>query len=104
MEFSGPNGPLEVMIDGQKFTDPITELPHVGATELWRLIDNTVDGHPIHFHLVNFQVVSRQTFNQTAYDAAWMALNGGQLPFPNTTQNVDLNLYLTGSPNACPAR
>ncbi len=103
VEFEGPNGPLEVTIDGQKFTSPISELPHVGATEVWRLIDDTIDGHPIHFHLVNFQVVSRQAYNQTAYDAAWMALNGGQLPFANATKNVDLSQYLIGSPTPCPA-
>ena len=72
----------------------------MNATEVWRIIDDTIDGHPIHWHLVNVQVVSRQAFNQSAYDADWLALNGGQLPFPNATKNVNLNNYLIGSPVA----
>jgi spore coat protein A len=97
-EWTGPNGPLMVTIDGQQFSSPMTEMPHVGATEVWRIIDDTIDGHPIHLHLVNFQIISRQAFNMTAYDTAWMALNGGQLPFPIATKNVDLSQYLIGSP------
>jgi spore coat protein A, manganese oxidase len=85
-------------VDGQRFSSPISEYPVTGSTELWRIIDNTGDAHPIHLHLVNFQVVSRQGFNSTLYDAAWMALNGGQLPFPTATQNVDLNPFLVGAP------
>jgi spore coat protein A len=95
-EWQGPNGPQMVTIDGQQFSSPISEQPRLGATEIWRIIDDTVDGHPIHIHLVNFQVVSRQAYNQSAYDADWLALNGGQLPFPNATKNVNLNNYLIG--------
>jgi spore coat protein A len=97
-EWTGPNGPLMVTLDGQQYSSPMTELPHVGATEVWRIIDDTIDGHPIHLHLVNYQLVSRQDFNATAYDNAWMALNGGVLPFANPTQNVDLTQFLIGSP------
>jgi spore coat protein A len=96
-EWEGPNGPLMVTIDGQQYSSPISETPYVGATEIWRIIDDTPDGHPIHLHMVNFQILSRQAFNQTAYDAAWMALNGGQLPFPSATQNVDLTQFLIGN-------
>lgn len=99
-EWNGANGPQMVTLDGQQYSSPISELPHAGATEIWRIIDDTVDGHPIHWHLVNVQVISRQAFNATAYDADWLALNGGQLPFANPTKNVDLNNYLIGSPVA----
>jgi FtsP/CotA-like multicopper oxidase with cupredoxin domain len=97
-EWEGPNGPEMVTIDGQQYSSPVSELPKVGATEVWRIIDDTADGHPIHWHLVNVQVVQRQAYNQTNYDADWMALNGGQLPFPAATKNVNLDNYLIGSP------
>jgi FtsP/CotA-like multicopper oxidase with cupredoxin domain len=32
------------------------------ATETWELWNHTVDGHPIHLHLVKFKVVNREPF------------------------------------------
>jgi spore coat protein A, manganese oxidase len=60
----GSPNPLEWM-------DPVTENPAVGSTEVWELYNFTADGHPIHVHLVQFQVVSRQPF-----DTATGALTG----------------------------
>jgi len=34
-----------------------------GNTEVWQIANLTADTHPIHFHLVNVQVISRQPFN-----------------------------------------
>ncbi|HEY3419598.1 MAG TPA: multicopper oxidase [Methanomassiliicoccales archaeon] len=97
-EWQGPNGPQMVTLDGQQYSNPISELPHVNATEIWKIVDDTVDGHPIHWHLVNVQVIERQAYNQSKYDTDWLALNGGQLPFTSPTKNVNLNNYLIGSP------
>ena len=52
-------------IDGRGFMQmgvPITEVIRLNDTEEWNIINDTVDAHPIHLHLVAFQVVSRQTF------------------------------------------
>jgi len=38
---------------------PITENPALGATEIWEIHNFTVDAHPIHVHMVMFQVVDR---------------------------------------------
>ena len=97
VEWQGPNGPQMVILNGQQYSSPISEEPVTGATEIWQIIDNTGDAHPLHIHLVNFQVVSRQEYNQSAYDADWLALNG-PLPFNHTTRNLDLTKYLLGSP------
>ncbi len=40
--------------------DPITENPAVGATEVWEMHNFTADAHPIHIHLVQFEVVGRE--------------------------------------------
>ncbi|OPY30998.1 MAG: multicopper oxidase [Methanomassiliicoccales archaeon PtaU1.Bin124] len=96
-EWMGPNGPQMVTVDGQQYSSPISEAPQVGATEIWRLIDNTGDAHPMHLHLVNFQVVSRQAYDQATYDTDWMALNG-PLPFSHPTLNLNLENYLLGTP------
>jgi spore coat protein A len=45
------------------WSDPIATNPAVGATETWELWNHTVDGHPIHLHLVKFKVVNRQVFD-----------------------------------------
>jgi spore coat protein A, manganese oxidase len=39
-----------------------TEVVNLGNTEVWRIFNLTADTHPIHFHLVNVQVVARQPF------------------------------------------
>jgi cold shock CspA family protein len=43
--------------------DAITETPLVGDTETWEIWNFTVDAHPIHLHLVAFQVVNREAFD-----------------------------------------
>ncbi|HKO11615.1 MAG TPA: multicopper oxidase domain-containing protein [Acidobacteriaceae bacterium] len=42
-----------------------TETPSAGATEVWQIFNLTGDTHPIHFHLVNVQVIQRQPFEGT---------------------------------------
>jgi FtsP/CotA-like multicopper oxidase with cupredoxin domain len=63
-------------VTGAVFRDPgdwVTELPQVGATERWEFINLTMDTHPIHLHLGQFQLLNRQACNATAYQAAWTA-------------------------------
>ena len=43
------------------FQDP-TEQPAVNSTEIWEIYNFTADAHPIHLHLVNFEILARQTF------------------------------------------
>ena len=42
------------------WSDAITENPTLGDQEIWEFYNNTVDAHPIHLHLVRFQVINRQ--------------------------------------------
>jgi len=41
---------------------PTTENPSLDATEVWELYNATGDAHPIHLHLVNFEVLDRKEF------------------------------------------
>ena len=50
--------------------DPVTENPALGSTEIWRIFNTTEDVHPIHVHLVQFNVLDRQGFDAAAYLAA----------------------------------
>jgi spore coat protein A len=47
------------------FTDPISENPGLGDTEVWEFYNTTEDAHPIHMHLVDFRVINRQAFTGT---------------------------------------
>ena len=45
---------------GRDYDETPTEVIQHGATEVWEIVNLTGDTHPIHFHLVNVQVLSRQ--------------------------------------------
>jgi FtsP/CotA-like multicopper oxidase with cupredoxin domain len=80
-------GPLD-------WDDDITENPLVGTTEVWRITNLTEDAHPIHLHLVHFQVLDRIPFDREAYmeaQAEYLA-QGGTPPDPLS--------FATGAPVA----
>jgi spore coat protein A len=47
---------------GRQYMDDPTEVIPQGTTEVWEIANLTGDTHPIHFHLVNVQVLARQEF------------------------------------------
>ena len=59
--------PIMAMINGAHWDDPVTENPRAGAVEMWQIINATGDAHPIHIHLVQFQILNRQPFNPDQY-------------------------------------
>jgi spore coat protein A, manganese oxidase len=58
-------------LNGVHFEDgPVTETPQVGAVEDWVYVNVTADTHPMHTHLVTFQVIGRTPFDVQAYEEA----------------------------------
>jgi spore coat protein A len=54
---------LGTLTDGSLLWDePITERPRLNDVELWEVYNATADAHPIHLHLVTFQILNRQGF------------------------------------------
>jgi spore coat protein A len=47
---------------GLPYISDATETPSAGAIEVWQIFNLTGDTHPIHFHLVNVQIIQRQAF------------------------------------------
>jgi spore coat protein A len=47
---------------GRDYLDPTTETVAAGVTEVWRIYNFSADTHPIHFHLINAQVLQREAF------------------------------------------
>lgn len=65
--------PLAVLLNNLHFDTASIETPKQGTTEMWNLINTTADTHPIHLHLVQFQLLERQPFKAAAYLAAFNA-------------------------------
>jgi FtsP/CotA-like multicopper oxidase with cupredoxin domain len=47
--------------NAMKWMDAVTENPALGSTEIWEIHNFTEDAHPIHIHLVQFEVVDRES-------------------------------------------
>ena len=48
------------LLDGKRWHDPVSEKPVLDSTEIWEFLNTTDDAHPIHLHLVRFQVLDRR--------------------------------------------
>jgi spore coat protein A len=55
-------------LDEQTMLPDVTTRPGVNAVEDWLLVNTTGDTHPIHLHLVTFEVIDRRPFDVDAYD------------------------------------
>jgi FtsP/CotA-like multicopper oxidase with cupredoxin domain len=50
------------------WADPIKNIVDAGGTEEWEVYNLTVDAHPVHLHLVQFQVVERRNQDGSPID------------------------------------
>lgn len=55
---------------------PITENPGLGDTEIWEIYNATGDAHPVHVHLVHFEVIGRQAFKADSIEQPVLQHNG----------------------------
>jgi len=94
-EVEGPDGPLEAVLNGNPWHVGVSEMPVVGTTEEWRIVDLTMDTHPIHLHLVQFQVVARIPIDAMAYQMDWEMMNGVP-PLHMTPMELAIEPYITG--------
>jgi spore coat protein A len=59
--------PVAILLNNTHWNMPVTENPVLDSTEIWNLINTTDDSHPIHLHLVRFQILDRRSFDVAAY-------------------------------------
>lgn len=94
--------PLEVLLNGQKWGADISELPVLNSTEEWVIVNPTEDTHPIHLHLVQFQLVYRQALNDSeGYRDAWIeqqGVEGPPWPLNHTVIPLNYSDWLVGDP------
>jgi spore coat protein A, manganese oxidase len=75
---------LGVRINGKGYDDPVSEKVKLGSIEKWRFINATDDAHPMHLHLVQFQILERQGYDRVALRRNLVALIGEpRKPPPN---------------------
>ena len=78
---------MMMLLNGTYWHQPITEKPVLGSTEIWEFVNPTDDMHPIHLHLVRFQVLNRQAFDVDEYMASGkVRFSGLELP-PNDNEH-----------------
>lgn len=60
-------GRLMFMLEDKMWTDPVTINAELGSLEIWNIINSGAGIHPIHVHLIQFQVLNRQPFDVQEY-------------------------------------
>ncbi len=76
------DGYVEIgLLGNARWHEPITEDPKAGSLEIWSFANATGDVHPLHIHLVRFQVLNRQAFDVQAYQQSGkLVLTGRPIP------------------------
>ncbi len=64
-EKTGPS--MAMLLNGRHWHEPVTEQPRLNTTEIWEFVNLTEDTHPMHLHLVRFQILDRRTFDAYEY-------------------------------------
>ena len=67
---------LGVRINGKGYDDPVTETVKLDSIEKWRFINTSDDAHPMHLHLVQFQILHRQGFDAAALQNGKLEIRG----------------------------
>ncbi len=69
-EFMSMNGEsMQMLFNRAGWHAPVTEKPVLNTTEIWTIVNPTDDSHPIHLHLVRFQILDRRRFSGELYTA-----------------------------------
>jgi len=62
--------PVLMLLNGTHWNMPITEKPALNSTEIWTFVNPTDDSHPIHLHLVRFQILDRRRYEPWQYQSS----------------------------------
>jgi spore coat protein A len=60
--------PFRMLLNRTRWHAPVTEQPRLGSTEIWSFANVTDESHPIHLHLVRFQILDRRNFDRFNFE------------------------------------
>ncbi len=80
-EESLPDQGVLMLLNGMRWTDPVTERCQAGSVEAWNLCNTTGELHPFHIHGAKFQVLDRQRLDADAYKRSGTVIPYGD-PLP----------------------
>ena len=61
------SNPMMMLLNNAHWDMPITENSALDSVEIWNFLNFTDDSHPIHLHLVRFQILDRRSFEPEYY-------------------------------------
>jgi spore coat protein A len=99
-----PNDP-NALEGSLTWSDPITENPMKNDVEIWEVYNATGDAHPIHLHLVKFQILDRTPFTpvdegtKNDFSHAGEAITGGWITVPTVIFPPDNSIVDGVEPN-----
>ncbi len=66
------------LLGDKRWSDPISEDPRLGSTEIWSLVNVTEEAHPIHLHLAHFELINRQLYHVREFQQSQRLVYTGQ--------------------------
>jgi spore coat protein A len=60
--------PTAMLLNRTRWNMPVTEKPVLNSVEIWNLVNVNEEPHPIHLHLVRFQILDRRSFDVLAFN------------------------------------
>ena len=78
------------------WVDAVTENPALGATEEWEIHNFTEDAHPIHVHLVKFQVLGRGADGTESPEPWETGFKDTVIAYPGEITRIKANYDLPG--------
>jgi FtsP/CotA-like multicopper oxidase with cupredoxin domain len=78
---------------------PTTENPAFGATEEWEIYNFTGDAHPIHLHLVNFEILGRNAISFVEGDPVPVLQHNGEYGEVAAISNIAVGASVSLGPD-----
>jgi spore coat protein A, manganese oxidase len=78
---------MRMFLNESHWDMPVTEKPVLGTTEIWSFVNLTGDAHPMHLHLVRFQILDRRPFDLFAYNAGKKLVYTGPAAPPDANES-----------------
>jgi spore coat protein A, manganese oxidase len=64
---NGAGDSMRMLLNKSHWSMPVTETPVLDSTEIWSILNPTEDSHPIHLHMVRFQVLDQRRYDSVTY-------------------------------------